>query len=183
MTIWRTPNFKAYLHRIPFIFDSPSLPLDRPGRLAGHVIHHAVDAADFVDDARRHPRQERMLERVIVGGHAVAAGDGAQREHVIIRAAVAHHAHRAHGQQDREGLPDLVVEAGFADFVQVDGVGLAQHVELLARDLAGQADRQAGPRERVAAASWACPSASSLNNSRSGSTSLSFMRSGRPPTL
>ena len=51
---------------------------------------------------------------------------------MIVGAAVAHHAHRAHRQQHGEGLPDLIVEAGLADFVEIDGVGLAQNVELLA---------------------------------------------------
>src|SRR6266478_6570164 len=32
----------------------PSLPLDPPRRLRGHVVDHAVDAAHLVDDAGRH---------------------------------------------------------------------------------------------------------------------------------
>ena len=109
---------------------------------------------------------------------------------VIVGAAVAHHAHGAHRQQHREGLPDVVVEAGAADFLDEDVVGEAQDVELLARDLARAADGEAGPGERMAADEGpgrpsSRPSArtSSLNSSRSGSTSFMFMRAGRPPTL
>ncbi len=78
-------------------------------------------------------------------------GDGAQGQHVIVGAAVAHDADGAHGQQHGKGLPDGVVEAGLADLVEVDGVGLAKNVELLARDLAGNADAEAGAWERMAA--------------------------------
>ena len=56
-----------------------------------------------------------------------------------------------HRQQHREGLPDLIVEAGLADLVEIDRVGLAQDVELLAGDLAGHADGEARTRERMAA--------------------------------
>ena len=70
---------------------------------------------------------------------------------MVVGAAVAHHAHRAHGQQHREGLPDLVVEASLADLVEVDHVGLAQDVEFLAADGAGDADGEARSGEGVAA--------------------------------
>src|SRR3546814_8125685 len=36
----------------------PSLPLDRPRRLAGDVVGHPVDAAHSVGDAHRHSAQE-----------------------------------------------------------------------------------------------------------------------------
>src|SRR3546814_8320721 len=38
------------------------LPLDRPRRLAGHVVDHAVDALDLVDDAGRGAAQEGVVE-------------------------------------------------------------------------------------------------------------------------
>jgi GMP synthase (glutamine-hydrolysing) len=67
-----------------------------------------------------------MVEGEVIGGHAVGRGDGAQRAGLVIGAAVAHHAHGAHRQEDGEGLPDVVVEAGLADLVEIDGVDLAQ---------------------------------------------------------
>ena len=96
-------------------------------------------------------RQEFVLEGIAVRRHAVGRGDGAQRADVIVGAPVAHHADRAHRQQHGEGLPDLVVETGLADLVEVDGVGLAQDVELLACDLAGDADGEARAWKRMAA--------------------------------
>ena len=89
-------------------------------------------------------------EVVIVGGHAVGRGDGAQRADEIVGARIAHHADRAHRQQHGEGLPDLVVEPPLSDLVEIDGVRLAQDGELLLGDLAGNADGKAGPRERDA---------------------------------
>jgi hypothetical protein len=68
----------------------------------------------------------------------------------VIRAVVAHDADALHRQQHGEGLPDRVVEAGVADLFEIDGVGLAQDLELLARHGAGDADGEAGAGERVA---------------------------------
>ena len=78
-----------------------------------------------------HAAQHVVREGVEVGGHAVGRGDGAQRADVVVGAGVAHHADGAHRQQHGEGLPDLVVEAGLADLVEEDGVGLAQDLQPL----------------------------------------------------
>jgi len=70
----------------------------------------------------------------------------------IRSAGVAHDADGADaGEEDAEGLADLVVEAGDADFLDDDGVGPAEDVEALAGDIAGDADGQAGAGERMAA--------------------------------
>src|SRR4051794_34813582 len=50
-------------------------PLDGSRRLAGDVIGDPVDAADLVDDPGRDSPQEFMVEREIVGGHAVDRRD------------------------------------------------------------------------------------------------------------
>ena len=83
---------------------SPSLPLNRRRRLAADVIRHAVDAAHFVDDAARYFLEQGIRQLGPVGGHEVAGLHGAQRHHVIVGAAVAHHADAFDGQEDREGL-------------------------------------------------------------------------------
>src|SRR5271166_6804978 len=70
---------------------------------------------------------------------------------MVVSAPVAHDADRSNRQEHREGLPDPVIEAGLADFVEIDRVGLAQGVEPLAGHFAGDADREAGPGEGVAA--------------------------------
>src|SRR3984885_7096797 len=116
------------------LFYSPSLPLDRAGRLACHVVDDAIDALDFVDDARRCAAEEGHVEGIEVGGHAIDRGHRAQRTDRIVGASVAHHADCAHGQQHGEGLPDVVVEARLADLVEKDSVGLAENIELLAGD-------------------------------------------------
>jgi hypothetical protein len=41
-----------------------SLPLDRPRRLTGHVINHAIDALHLVDDPRRHRTDKFRVERI-----------------------------------------------------------------------------------------------------------------------
>ena len=73
-----------------------------------------------------------MSKGIEVRRHAVDRGHGAQRADEVVGAAVAHDADGLHRQQHGEGLPDLVVEAGLADLVEIDRVGLAQDVELFA---------------------------------------------------
>jgi hypothetical protein len=50
----------------------------------------------------------------------------AQAHDIFVSPAIAHHADGFYQQQHREGLPYLVVEAGFADLVDIDGIGIAQ---------------------------------------------------------
>src|SRR4051794_2643391 len=58
---------------------------------------------------------------------------------------------RPDDRQHAEGLPELAVEAGGADLLLEDRVGLADDLEALAGDLpADDADREARPRERLA---------------------------------
>ena len=128
-----------------------SFPLDRARRLRRHVVDDPVDAAHLVDDARGGAAEEVHVEGVEIRGHAVDRRDGAQRADVVVGPSVAHHADRPHRQQHREGLPDVVVEAGAADFLEVDLVGEAQDVALVAGDLAGNADGEARTWEGMAA--------------------------------
>src|SRR5690606_5248879 len=127
--------------------DAESFPLDRSGRFGGDVVDDAVDAADFVDDARRDAAEEVVREGIVIRRHAVGRGDGAQRTDVIIGAVVAHHAHGTDGEQHGEGLPDLAVEPGVPDLLKIDGVGLAEDIEPLPGDGAGDANGKARPRE------------------------------------
>jgi hypothetical protein len=126
-----------------------------------------------------------------IGRHAIACCHRAQGHGVLVGALIAHHAHAAHGQEDGPGLPHLVVEALVLQALDEDVVHLLQQGHLLLGDVAQDADGQARPREGMAAqdvgvqAEFACPPrrTSSLNSRRRGSTTRSFMRSGRPPTL
>src|SRR5438874_5423515 len=99
---------------------TPLLPLNRPRRLARHVIHHPVDALHLVDDPRRGGAEKTHVERIEIRGHAVGRGHRAQAHDVFIGLPVAHHADGFYWQLLGEGLPDLVVEAGFSDLVDID---------------------------------------------------------------
>ena len=128
---------------------------------------------------------------VVIGGHTVGGGNGSERAGVIVSAPIAHHPDGTYRQQHREGLPDRIIEPGIANLFQIDGIRLAQDVQFLGCDrLAGNADSQTRTREGMAADKGVGQAnsrprsrTSSLNNSRSGSTSRIFIRSGRPPTL
>jgi hypothetical protein len=85
-----------------------------------------------------------------VRGHEVLGLHGAQRHHVFVGAAIAHHADALHRQEHGEGLAGLVVPVGGAQLVDEDGVGAAQQVGEVLADLAQDAHAQAGAREGVA---------------------------------
>ena len=77
------------------------------------------------------------------------------------------------GSSTAKACQIVVVEAGLADLVDIDGVGVAQDVELFPGDVAGAADGEARARERVAAdensgrpSSRPSTRTSSLNSSR-----------------
>jgi hypothetical protein len=68
----------------------------------------------------------------------------AQRDDAVVGAPVAHHADGPHRQENRESLPDPVVEAGRADPVEMDRVGLFSRVARAGeRAAADEARRQA----------------------------------------
>ena len=84
-----------------------------------------------------------------VGGHAVAAVDGAHRDRVLVGALVAHDAHALHRQQHRETLPERRVQPGAPDLIDDDRVGQAQQLQPLAGDGADDAHGEAGPGKRL----------------------------------
>jgi hypothetical protein len=60
----------------------------------------------------------------------------------IVGTGVTHDPDALDRQQHGEGLPHRAIETGVADFLEKDRIGLAQDIELGARDLARDADRQ-----------------------------------------
>src|SRR5438105_15877172 len=92
-------------------FASPprSFPLNRRRRLARDVVNDAIDATHFVRDPVAYPRQELCRQRRPMRCHEVSRLHRAKRDGVLVRAAVAHHADRAHRQKYRERLRRLVV--------------------------------------------------------------------------
>src|SRR5690606_14846528 len=81
---------------------------------------------------------------------AVDRGHGPQRTHELVGTAIAHHAHGLHRQKHGKRLPDGIVEPCLADLVEIDRVGRAQDLELLAGHGTWAADRKARARERMA---------------------------------
>ena len=55
------------------------------------------------------------------GGHEVDGLDGAQRDNVVVAALVAHDAYGFDGEEDGEGLADLVVPAALAQLLRYNG--------------------------------------------------------------
>src|SRR5205814_1256999 len=91
--------FAGYLLAIPLLF-----PLDGGGWFGADIVHHAIHAAYFINDAIAHRRQRIKGNACPVGGHEVAALDGADGDDRIVRARIAHHSDGSDRQQHREHL-------------------------------------------------------------------------------
>src|SRR5206468_11168390 len=76
--------------------------------------------------------------------------DRAQCHHMIVGAAISHHPDGFNRQQDRERLPDLVVQPRFTDLFDIDRVDLAEQIEPFFGDWAEYADCEPRAREWVA---------------------------------
>ena len=126
-----------------------SFPLDRGGRFGRNIIDDAVDALDLVDDAHGDTVEHIIRDARPVGGHEVRRRDAAQRERIVIRAAVAHNTDRAHIRQHREVLIHRLLQVRLGDLVAEDEVRVAQNVEPILGHRAEAADGQTRPRERL----------------------------------
>lgn len=69
------------------------LPLNGAWWLRRDIVHDSVDLSALVADPVAHVPEEGRGERVPVCGHAIAAGDCTQSEHVVVCALVALDAH------------------------------------------------------------------------------------------
>jgi hypothetical protein len=119
------------------------------GWLGRDVIHDSVHAVDLVRDTARDPAEHLRREHEPVRGHKVLGLDRAQCDNLLVRPLVALHADRTDGQEHRERLRDLVVQARRADLLEVDRIRVLQDLYLLAGHWAEDADCEAGPRKRV----------------------------------
>src|SRR5581483_5310394 len=129
----------------------PLLPLDGAGRLARHVVDHAVDAVDLGDDPGRDTLEHLVGQPGPVGRHRVLARHGAKDDRMLIGPPVAHHADAPHvSEEHREALPQLTVEARPADLVLHDQLGGAKDLQAFGRHLAHDPARDARPRDRLA---------------------------------
>ena len=98
---------------------------DRGGRFGRDIIDDAVDALDLVDDAHGDAIEHIVRDARPVGGHEVRRRDAAQRERIVIRAAVAHNTDRAHIRQHREVLIHRLLQVRLGDLVAEDEVRVA----------------------------------------------------------
>ena len=68
---------------------------------------------------------------------------------MVVRPAVAHDADAPHIRERGEVLAEGLVDAGLGNLFAIDGVGLLHNLDLLCRDLANDADAEAGAGERL----------------------------------
>ena len=81
----RSASYATPLQGIP---RSPSLPLDRPRRLARHIIHNPIDPPHLIDNPRRRAPQKPHIERIEIRRHPVDRSHRRQRADEFISAAI-----------------------------------------------------------------------------------------------
>ena len=86
-----------------------------------------------------------------IGRHAVLRIDRADRAGFVVRALVAHHADRSHGQQHAKRLPERVIKARRADFFVDDSVGFSQALQACVGHFAKTSNRKTRPWEGLPA--------------------------------
>src|SRR5439155_5470388 len=84
-------------------------PFNRGRRFGAYIIDHAVYSTDFIYNPATDSPQHLRRKRKPIRRHPIPTRHRPQRDHVIVRAEVSHHADRLDREQHREGLPDLVV--------------------------------------------------------------------------
>src|SRR3712207_2175652 len=115
-------------------------PLYSSGGLACYVKRHPVDTWNLVDNTVADASQEVVWEARPVGGHSIVRGYGPDDYGVGVGAGVAHHAHGVDRRQVGEALPEFSVEAGGPYLILQHGVGAAQDLEPLRRDVPDDPD-------------------------------------------
>lgn len=85
------------------------------------------------------------------GSHEVGGEDGAQRDGVVVGAAVAHDADGAQVGEGGEVLSQVSGKAGFVDFFPVDGVSVLDDFDFFRGDFADDPDAETGAGEGLAA--------------------------------
>ena len=105
---------------------------------------------DFIDDAAGDFIEHVVWDARPVGGHEVGGGDAAESEGVIVRTEITHDADGAGRGQHGKILIDGAIESSIRDLFAIDGVGIAENVELFFGDLAHDADGEAWAWEWLA---------------------------------
>ena len=143
------PGAKAR-HLQGFLAVRGLFPLHRCGGLAGNIVYDAVDALDLVDDAAADLVEQLVGDARPVGSHEVLGRHGAQGEHTVVAAAIAHDANGTRVGQDGEILVHFLIFTDLFQLLAVDRVGKAQRVGLLLGDLAHDANGKTRAGERLA---------------------------------
>src|ERR1051325_3764486 len=74
-----------------------SFPFNRARRFRADVIDDTVHALNFGNDAAGHTRQHLVRQPRPISRHAIHARNGANRNHALVSALVAHHSHARNG--------------------------------------------------------------------------------------
>src|SRR5262245_40195269 len=69
-------------------------PLDRAGWLLADIINYSINAFDLADDSATDIPEDVVRQSRPVGGHAIDALDGSDRNHLLVRSVIPHDADR-----------------------------------------------------------------------------------------
>ena len=90
-----------------------------------------------------------------VSSHTISRCHSTQSNATLVRTLVTHNTNALHGQKDRTGLPDLVVQTSSTKRVDIDLVDVLQDFDLLSSDVVGSVLKEIftcafGPLELIA---------------------------------
>jgi hypothetical protein len=95
--------------------------------------------------------QVKQTHRCTNGSHEVVGGDSSESNDLVVRPLVTGNTDSFDGKESGERLRDLVVQAGSSDLLDVDGVGLLEEGDLVARDGSEDSDGESRSGEGVSA--------------------------------
>ena len=124
-------------------------PLNRCWRFGGDIVYHAVNAGNLIHNTAADLRQHLIGNPRPIAGHTVYAGNGTDRNGVVVGTPVAHNTHAADVRQNGEVLPDLAIQPGTGNLFSEDCIRLPDDKELVLRDLTEATDRKARAGERL----------------------------------
>ena len=120
------------------------------GTLGLTVVDNAANTVDLVHNAPRHALQELAIEGVPICSHEIRRLHRPECNNLVMHPLITHNTHRLDRQQRRKRLADVPVQPGLLDLFDENVVGLARNADLLARNLAKDADRDTRTGEGVA---------------------------------
>jgi hypothetical protein len=103
-------------------------PLNGAGRFGTDVVYNPADFFDLIGDQIGY--FQHVLSRKVknISCHAVQAHYGSQGENITVIPVIARNPYALYREQNRKGLPNLMVEAPFSKLSDIEVIRLSQDI-------------------------------------------------------